>query len=485
MVKKKVSKKKGIDNKNLILGVVVILLLIGVFWYFNNQKDVGLAPPGLEHGFSPGLERLGGTDLEFALEDAKKLVEELTTGGRRTLLPNTVGLEIRIAEAQIDLVRAAEAVYRESGSLASSSELLDARLAADDAARAAREAADEVLEIANERAIRLGTSESSRLVANAAEDVARARQLEVAAAENLPFRRGTSLAQREAAEQAARTIAREAGQESAERLAREIAIEARETMGRRVIRYGGYTLVIVAIGSEYTVAYYETPSNWAQDERAFVGLTGIAYIPFTPDWNLAEFLIQALHIGIRPDIYSALHTHEDLVEDYNDLGEIAVCIARLNAGEEECLITPRRWLDDRPQRASTLGGEPLYPYTTEDMRLLESMLERASESLTYNEISLRLLNAEVMYVNDYQDDRDMNRYDPYPIEGITWHEYFESRVFPAAEQLHNENHPEDILYGGQLRDMFDSTNLEENIRADEILEEWRKAYEQNRRDMGL
>jgi len=37
MVKKKVSKKKSIDNKNLILGVVVILLLIGVFWYFNNQ----------------------------------------------------------------------------------------------------------------------------------------------------------------------------------------------------------------------------------------------------------------------------------------------------------------------------------------------------------------------------------------------------------------------------------------------------------------
>jgi hypothetical protein len=37
MAKKKVSKKKGIDNKNLILGVVVILLLIGVFWYFNNQ----------------------------------------------------------------------------------------------------------------------------------------------------------------------------------------------------------------------------------------------------------------------------------------------------------------------------------------------------------------------------------------------------------------------------------------------------------------
>ena len=42
-VKKKVSKKKGIDNKNLILGMVVILLLVGVFLYFNNQKDVGLS----------------------------------------------------------------------------------------------------------------------------------------------------------------------------------------------------------------------------------------------------------------------------------------------------------------------------------------------------------------------------------------------------------------------------------------------------------
>ena len=43
MARKKVS-KKGV-NKNLIIGVVVVvLLLIGIFWYFNNKKEVGLSP---------------------------------------------------------------------------------------------------------------------------------------------------------------------------------------------------------------------------------------------------------------------------------------------------------------------------------------------------------------------------------------------------------------------------------------------------------
>jgi hypothetical protein len=49
MVKKKVSNKKvpvsGGMNKNLVIGVVVVLLLVGVFWYFNNQKEVGLSQP--------------------------------------------------------------------------------------------------------------------------------------------------------------------------------------------------------------------------------------------------------------------------------------------------------------------------------------------------------------------------------------------------------------------------------------------------------
>ena len=42
MVKKKVS-NKGM-NKNLVIGIVVVLLLVGVFLYFNNQKEVGLMP---------------------------------------------------------------------------------------------------------------------------------------------------------------------------------------------------------------------------------------------------------------------------------------------------------------------------------------------------------------------------------------------------------------------------------------------------------
>jgi hypothetical protein len=67
MVKKKVSKKKGIDNKNLILGVVVILLLIGVFWYFNNQGVY----------FQPGMENMNGDDgMGDMDEQAKKLTRK-------------------------------------------------------------------------------------------------------------------------------------------------------------------------------------------------------------------------------------------------------------------------------------------------------------------------------------------------------------------------------------------------------------------------
>ena len=59
MVKKKVSKKKGIDNKNLILGVVVILLLIGVFWYFNNQ-EVYFSPDSPEPASKQVIDILNG-----------------------------------------------------------------------------------------------------------------------------------------------------------------------------------------------------------------------------------------------------------------------------------------------------------------------------------------------------------------------------------------------------------------------------------------
>ena len=59
MVKKKVSKKKDIDNKNLILGVVVILLLIGVFWYFNNQ-GVYFNPAPSENASKEVIDILNG-----------------------------------------------------------------------------------------------------------------------------------------------------------------------------------------------------------------------------------------------------------------------------------------------------------------------------------------------------------------------------------------------------------------------------------------
>jgi hypothetical protein len=53
MVKKKVS-NKGM-NKNLIIGIIVVaLLLVGGFLYFNNQKEVGLSPAG-----SPPLKVVG------------------------------------------------------------------------------------------------------------------------------------------------------------------------------------------------------------------------------------------------------------------------------------------------------------------------------------------------------------------------------------------------------------------------------------------
>ena len=47
MVRKKVSNKKskGVDYNNLVVGVVVVLLLIGVFWYFNQGDEVELMPP--------------------------------------------------------------------------------------------------------------------------------------------------------------------------------------------------------------------------------------------------------------------------------------------------------------------------------------------------------------------------------------------------------------------------------------------------------
>ena len=57
MAKKKVS-NKGM-NKNLVIGIVVVLLLIGVFWYFNNQKEVGLSP-GIPPMDGPGD---GGDDI--------------------------------------------------------------------------------------------------------------------------------------------------------------------------------------------------------------------------------------------------------------------------------------------------------------------------------------------------------------------------------------------------------------------------------------
>jgi hypothetical protein len=52
MVGKKVSKKKGRDSNNLVVGIIVILLLIGVFWYFNQSDEVGLSPgmPGNGQG---------------------------------------------------------------------------------------------------------------------------------------------------------------------------------------------------------------------------------------------------------------------------------------------------------------------------------------------------------------------------------------------------------------------------------------------------
>ena len=53
MVNKKVS-NKGM-NKNLIIGIIVVaLLLVGGFLYFNNQKEVGLSPAG-----SPPLKVVG------------------------------------------------------------------------------------------------------------------------------------------------------------------------------------------------------------------------------------------------------------------------------------------------------------------------------------------------------------------------------------------------------------------------------------------
>ena len=62
MVKRKVSNKKvpvsGGMNKNLVVGVVVVLLLVGVFLYFNNQKDVGLMP-GMPDDGMPGDGILG------------------------------------------------------------------------------------------------------------------------------------------------------------------------------------------------------------------------------------------------------------------------------------------------------------------------------------------------------------------------------------------------------------------------------------------
>ena len=62
MVGKKVSKKKvpvsGGMNKNLVVGVVVVLLLVGVFLYFNQSDEVGLSP-GMP-GNGPGGGGNGG-----------------------------------------------------------------------------------------------------------------------------------------------------------------------------------------------------------------------------------------------------------------------------------------------------------------------------------------------------------------------------------------------------------------------------------------
>ena len=64
MVKRKVSNKKvpvsGGMNKNLVVGIVVVLLLVGVFLYFNNQKEVGLMPGMPDDGMPPGAPESGG-----------------------------------------------------------------------------------------------------------------------------------------------------------------------------------------------------------------------------------------------------------------------------------------------------------------------------------------------------------------------------------------------------------------------------------------
>ncbi len=62
MVKKKVS-NKGM-NKNLVIGIVVVLLLIGVFLYFNNQKEVGLSP-GIPPMDGPGDGGDGAGETKF------------------------------------------------------------------------------------------------------------------------------------------------------------------------------------------------------------------------------------------------------------------------------------------------------------------------------------------------------------------------------------------------------------------------------------
>ena len=84
MAKKKVS-NKGM-NKNLVIGiVVVVLLLIGVFWYFNNQKEVGLSPPmppmgGPGNGDGDGT----GTDEESKGKKQKATCLSMPFGGHPT-----------------------------------------------------------------------------------------------------------------------------------------------------------------------------------------------------------------------------------------------------------------------------------------------------------------------------------------------------------------------------------------------------------------
>jgi len=53
MVGKKVSKKKGNDYSDLVVGIIVILLVLGVFWYFNSEMNIG---------FSPGMSGTGQGD---------------------------------------------------------------------------------------------------------------------------------------------------------------------------------------------------------------------------------------------------------------------------------------------------------------------------------------------------------------------------------------------------------------------------------------